>query len=77
MRARFRISGSQQHSSDGIDDDTKKHGIMPSWIPVLFGVHDQVRVVVEKVVEEIFSCIPNATRSQKMDPANSSRERAF
>src|SRR6266481_8153276 len=47
-----------------IDDDPEKGGMSVSGVPVLGGLQDLTRIVREQHAEEVFICIPSATRSQ-------------
>jgi FlaA1/EpsC-like NDP-sugar epimerase len=47
-----------------IDDDPQKRGTTICGVPVLGGLSDLASVVREQEVEEVFICIPSATRSQ-------------
>jgi FlaA1/EpsC-like NDP-sugar epimerase len=47
-----------------IDDDPEKSGTRICGVPVLGGLQDLVRLVCESHAEEVFICIPSATRSQ-------------
>jgi FlaA1/EpsC-like NDP-sugar epimerase len=47
-----------------IDDDPQKSGTTICGVPVLGGLADFARLVREQQAEEVFICIPSATRSQ-------------
>jgi FlaA1/EpsC-like NDP-sugar epimerase len=47
-----------------IDDDLQKRGTTICGVPVLGGLSDLARRVREQEVEEVFICIPSATRSE-------------
>jgi len=47
-----------------IDDDPEKSGTRIYGVPVLGGLQDLARLVRESHAEEVFICIPSATRSQ-------------
>jgi FlaA1/EpsC-like NDP-sugar epimerase len=47
-----------------IDDDLQKRGTTICGVPVLGGLADLARLVREQQAEEVFICIPSATRSQ-------------
>jgi FlaA1/EpsC-like NDP-sugar epimerase len=47
-----------------IDDDPEKSGTRICGVPVLGGLQDLARLVRESRAEEVFICIPSATRSQ-------------
>jgi FlaA1/EpsC-like NDP-sugar epimerase len=47
-----------------IDDDPEKNGASICGVPVAGGLQDLTRLVRERRIEEVFICIPSATRSQ-------------
>jgi FlaA1/EpsC-like NDP-sugar epimerase len=47
-----------------VDDDPGKNGTTVCGVPVLGGLSDLARLVREQRAEEVFICIPSATRSQ-------------